>query len=1258
MSGIESLAEHLPIGVYRTTPDGRVLYANPAFASVVGAGTVSEAERLDVRWDLGYPRDAFEDQLQKSGRVRNLVVRWTQASGRTVHTRENARVVRDDRGRVRYYEGTLEDVSDEIAVAAAERLRARQYAAAVRFADAAQQAGTTADLHRDALDAFQDAFQAEWALLVRPLAGRNRVVAERGLTKDARAFVESDEVFATAPLPRTTSLVPSVDASARLSEPVSEALGRAGLVAFAAFPLVHQGQILGSVVVGFGEAPTFTDGGVQGGEMLAWHLAGHLARRLAEQSLEDTEATLQFVAEHTGHVLYRRLASGEYDYLSPGIEALTGYTPAALAATGGFPALRVEDGQTPASPSDTPSSVRYRIRTRDRGVRVIEDSSSAWWEPSGRVLGVVGVLHDVTARTLHDEAQVADAERSAMRQSALVELATAGADPGLPDLVFAQACELVCGATAADQASVWIRDAEHVSCRGSHGLGDPVPAYPNVDFEAMRAAMTGQRALLVEDVWSDERAAELGLEAFAEASGATGLLVAPIRHAGETVGALILHRVAPAEASGWGEADIAFAAAVADAAALALERDERARAQRALEASETRYRVLAELTSDYAFAALADADGHGPIDWATDAFERISGYAPSEIGTTDALRAIVHPSSLTDVRRAFADLMATGAADFEARIVARDGAVRWVHHRARVTDGGVVYHSGEDVTERKRVETDLVEARERAEAMGRLKSAFLANMNHEIRTPLTAILGYSDLLLDELEDDQRDFVVHIARSGVRLLDTLNSVLDLARLEADGLELQVRPVTVADHVQTAIAPYRDEASRAGLGFHVDVDATVQAELDPACLERIVTNLVGNAVKFTEAGGVAVEIEADADHVRLHVRDTGVGMDAPFLETLFDDFQQESSGYNRSHEGSGLGLSITKRYVDLLGGTIAVETQKGVGTSFVVAFPLVAARPCSSEAGVSAEQGSPSAVAGEPLEAVDEAVLASCLAGGSDLDAAGLPHDFPSPAAFEKSATPADTPHASAVSAVTPPTGSAEEPPLPAHPDPSLPTDMFPNRSDRTAPGAAPTPPPQEPPSAPAPQGTSPMIVRGPAPSAGAPGWPAAPAPPPASPAPATSASGWPAAPAPPAPSAAPVPAPPAAPATSEAPEDDKPAILVVEDNDDTRMLLDRILRSTYTVTAVGDARSALIEMNRNQFAGLVLDINLGGKETGADILRIARTLDGYTDVFAIALTAYALPGDRERLLEAGFDEYISKPFTRHSLMEALSVGIAT
>ena len=205
---------------------------------------------------------------------------------------------------------------------------------------------------------------------------------------------------------------------------------------------------------------------------------------------------------------------------------------------------------------------------------------------------------------------------------------------------------------------------------------------------------------------------------------------------------------------------------------------------------------------------------------------------------------------------------------------------------------------------------------------------------------------------------------------------------------------------------------------------------------------------------------------------------------------------------------------------------------------------------------------------------------------------------------------------------------------------------------------------------------------PAPAASAPAMPAPAMPAPAMPAPATPAPSGPrpAWPVDPAADRTPVmivrpaqPEPPrAGPPTEQPPTEQPPAaappdaatdagdarlpILVVEDNLDTRVLLDRILRGTYAVTAVGDARSALTAMASTRFRALVLDINLGGKETGTDILRVARSLDGYSEVFAVALTAYALPGDRERLLESGFDGYISKPFTRQSLMDVLSEGI--
>ncbi|GAB5534571.1 MAG: hypothetical protein Rubg2KO_08200 [Rubricoccaceae bacterium] len=1300
---LKGLAEHLPIGVYRTTPDGRILYANPALARILGVSDVDAASNVDVRWDLGYPRDEFEARIRETGEVRNLIVRWTHPSGQTVYTRENARIVRNGRGRILHYEGTMEDVTEEVGAVEREHLRTRQFSAALEFYTSAGESVTTADLHQDAVLAFQTAFEADWALIVRPFNGRNRIVAQRGVPEPVVSSVEADSIFANTPILTQTTLVRSVETVRGLPQSLREILGEAGLVSFGCFPLPHDEYPLGAILVGFREPHTFSDEEVQGGEILAWNLAGHLTRRMAERSLVDTETTLQFVTQHTGHVLYRRHDSGAFEYLSPVVESLTGYRPDELVAMGGWDALVtesvIEEGtgehRGASNGDDDRSVVLNRIVTRLGETRWIENRASTWRDADGQRLGIVGVLHDVTERKQRDDALADEAQRAGIRQAALVELAAVGASPQLAELVMQRAVEQACLATEAEQASVWLRDQDAITCQAIHPAELNLPRYRATAFDSVVEGMAGQRALAIANVHTDERAEALGLAEFASSLGASGLLIAPIRKGGEMVGGLILHRKSedPRAEEAWHEADIAFTAAVADALALMLERDERSEAQRALETSEARYRALSELTSDYAFAVNADDHGHGPIAWATEAFERISGYRPGDIGTTHGLVDILHPESIHTVCDAFATLPETGGVDFEARIMTRDEETRWVHHRARVSaDGqGLVYHSGEDITERKRFEAELVEARERAEAMGRLKSAFLANMSHEIRTPLTSILGYSDLLLDELEADQHDLVLHIARSGVRLLDTLNSVLDLARLEADGVELQVRPLTVADHVLSAIEPYQREAEQAGLGFHVDTDPTIQAELDPACFQRIVTNLVGNAVKFTEAGGVAVQVEADATRVYLHVRDTGVGMDEAFLENLFTDFQQESFGHNRSYEGTGLGMSITKRYVDLLGGMIDVETEKGVGTSFIVSFPLMA----SSEGASDSFAPSHVAAQGTDREGVmlrEQAEISvyepivpvhtrSAVAWSEEVETAEMPVASASPTAsnppeglwqdppmasgprFESSSSSVP----SAIAAIaSPPSGSTQSSDLSVSHDPSLPTDMFFNRPAKS-PDAADVPgdAPSSAPEAAAPAQTlseQPMIVRGPGsaqePSAPPPAWPTAPS------APAAAATP---APAP----ASPAPAPPVAPASStaapatpappvqaaEAAGDDKPSLLVVEDNDDTRMLLDRILRSAYTVTAVGDARSALIEMNRNQFVGLVLDINLGGKETGADILRIARTLDGYMDVFAIALTAYALPGDRERLLEAGFNEYISKPFTRHSLMEALSLGLA-
>ena len=250
--------------------------------------------------------------------------------------------------------------------------------------------------------------------------------------------------------------------------------------------------------------------------------------------------------------------------------------------------------------------------------------------------------------------------------------------------------------------------------------------------------------------------------------------------------------------------------------------------------------------------------------------------------------------------------------------------------------------------ERKSYEAELITAKDRAEELVRLKSAFLTNMSHEIRTPLTGIIGFAQILNEEIGEEHSEFVQLIEQSGRRLLDTINSVLDLARLESQKMRQEKVRLDLVEETIRSVKLIEPLAAKKKLKLmskaHVE---SAHAIVDPAGFGRILTNLVGNAIKFTDEGGVRVDIAKKEGRIIIRVRDTGIGIAEEFLPHLFDEFRQESSGASRSHEGSGMGLSITKKLVELMGGTITVKSKKGVGSAFIVAFPEEGRAPLEIE-----------------------------------------------------------------------------------------------------------------------------------------------------------------------------------------------------------------------------------------------------------------------------------------------------------------------
>ena len=386
-----------------------------------------------------------------------------------------------------------------------------------------------------------------------------------------------------------------------------------------------------------------------------------------------------------------------------------------------------------------------------------------------------------------------------------------------------------------------------------------------------------------------------------------------------------------------------------------------------------------------------------------------------------------------------------------------------------------------DITMQKKTEQHLISAKEFAEEANRMKTNFLNNMSHEIRTPLNIIIGYSEMLRDLITDKETLKIVEIIKNGsTRLLNTLNMILKVSQIESKKLYLNITSVDISKTAEETVKFYRDMAKKKNLLLRLNIKQKVYSNLDKDILYSILSNLVHNAISYTRKGSVIIETDKETDGVKefsvIKVIDTGIGIPGNLLEIIFEPFRQVSEGYGRTFEGTGLGLTLAKKYVDIMKGNITVSSIVGKGSTFIVKFPVTDdSRPGKNKA-----------------------------------------------------------------------------------------------------------------------KKTTDKLLQG----------------------------------------------------------KEKLKILIVEDDFDSLEYAKIVLRNMCNIDTTESGEEAIELIKQNQYQLIIMDIGLKGI-SGLEAVKVIRTINNYRDIPIIALTAFALKGDREKILAGGCSHYISKPFTPAELRNAIS-----
>lgn len=345
------------------------------------------------------------------------------------------------------------------------------------------------------------------------------------------------------------------------------------------------------------------------------------------------------------------------------------------------------------------------------------------------------------------------------------------------------------------------------------------------------------------------------------------------------------------------------------------------------------------------------ADISGTIEYVNPKFCQITGYTYDELIGKNPNLLKSGNTSPEEYEQLWSTIMTGNVWSGEFMNIKKDGTPYW--EAATIAPiknlkGDITHYVGikEDITEKKQIYADLIEAKNKAEETVLLKSHFLANMSHEIRTPLNGILGFLELIKMKTitENERNNYIDIIAKGGQRLLDTINDIIEMSRIEAGFVNLEIEELNLFTIIQDLYNFFKPQVDAKGLDFKLYVpqnqsDQLVKFSSDKNKLNGILTNIIKNAIKFTEKGSIDLLLEQKSKGIQISIKDSGKGIPEDKIDAIFERFIQADMGNTRSLEGSGLGLSISKAYIEQLQGKIWVESEVNKGSTFFIFLPFL-------------------------------------------------------------------------------------------------------------------------------------------------------------------------------------------------------------------------------------------------------------------------------------------------------------------------------